>query len=152
MRFRGSTSLSIDSKGRVAMPKFHRERLLANYTGGLVVTFDAPCLLIYPEPVWEEIEDKINALGNAHPRARMMQRRLIGLSESVDLDSTGRILLPARLRKKAGIDRKVVLMGQGKKFELWDEQMWDQVMDESEQDGSKLDLSDMTEEMLNISL
>lgn len=134
------------------MPKFHRERLLANYTGGLVVTFDAPCLLIYPEPIWEEIEDKINALGNAHPRARMMQRRLIGLSESVDLDSTGRILLPARLRKKAGIDRKVILIGQGRKFELWDEESWERMMDESEQHNDGLDPNDIPEEMLNISL
>ncbi len=134
------------------MPKHHRERLLAHYTGGLVVTYQAPCLLIYPEPEWEEIEDKVNALANSHPDARMMQRTLIGLSDSVELDSTGRILLPAMLRKKAGIDRKVVLIGQGKKFELWDEGCWERTIDEWEQKTSERDPSDLPEEMLNISL
>jgi len=126
MRFRGITKLSVDAKGRVAVPKAHRDRLQKDGIRELVVTADpSRCLLVYPTPIWHEIEEKLITIPNSSPQARMFQRLYVGYATDIELDSTGRILLPTELREYAGIDRKAVLIGQGKKFELWDERTWE---------------------------
>lgn len=125
MRFRGITKISVDAKGRIAVPKHHRDTLLENGINEIVVTADlSGCLLVYPMPVWQEIEDQLVDLPNNHPKARRIQRLYIGYATPMDLDATGRILLPMELREYAGVDRKVVLIGQGRKLELWDERAW----------------------------
>jgi MraZ protein len=125
MRFRGISKLSVDAKGRLAMPKNHRENLEHNKVSELVVTVDlSGCLLIYPRTVWLELEEHLNALPNSSPSARKIQRMFIGFATDVELDGAGRMLLSAELRDYAGIGRKAVLIGQGKKFELWDEDAW----------------------------
>lgn len=125
MRFRGITKISVDAKGRIAVPKHHRDTLIDNNISEIVVTADlSGCLLVYPMPIWEHIEDQLVELPNNHPHARRLQRLYIGYATPMELDSTGRILLPAELREYAGVDRKVVLIGQGKKLELWDERAW----------------------------
>lgn len=125
MRFRGITKISVDAKGRIAVPKLHRDTLIDNGISEIVVTADlSGCLLVYPMPIWEHIEDQLVELPNNHPHARRLQRLYIGYATPMDLDTTGRILLPLELREFAGIDRKVVLIGQGKKLELWDERAW----------------------------
>ena len=125
MIFRGINNLALDAKGRMAMPARYRERLMEAFGGRLVVTVDEDrCLLVYPLPEWEVIEAKLIALPSLNKKARLMQRLLIGHATEVDLDSQGRILLPTMLREYAGMDKKLVLIGQGKKFEIWDEQTW----------------------------
>lgn len=107
------------------MPKHYRERLVAECGGDLVVTYDpAPCLLIYPLQAWEEVENDMNELPTTTDVARSMHRLIVGHACDASLDGTGRLLLPPELREEAGIERRVVLMGQGKKFELWDEDAW----------------------------
>jgi len=107
------------------MPKHYRERLIAECSGDLVVTYDpSPCLLIYTLENWEEVEQEMNNLPTTTDVARSMHRLIVGHACDVQLDGTGRLLLPQELREEAGIERKVVLMGQGKKFELWDEETW----------------------------
>lgn len=125
--FQGITNLSVDAKGRVAIPKAHRDRLAESGIDRVVVTADpALCLLVYPLPDWEDIRTRLNSLPNTmNQLARSMQRLYIGHAMEVDFDSTGRILLSAELRAFAGIDRKVVLIGQGKKFELWNDVAWE---------------------------
>ncbi len=110
------------------MPARYRERLSEISSGQLVVTIDAeqPCLLIYPLTEWEVVEDKINALPSFHPMAKKIQRKLIGYAEDVTVNNSGRLLLPAPLRKYAHLDKKALLIGQGNKFELWDEQRWEE--------------------------
>jgi len=133
LKFRGASNLTVDSKGRVVLPARYRERLSEICDGQLVVTIDAdqPCLLIYPVNEWEVVEEKINALPSFNPIAKNIQRKLIGYAEDVKVNSTGRLLLTAPLRKYARLDKKVVLIGQGNKYELWDEQLWeDQCMQE----------------------
>ena len=124
--FRGVTTLNLDAKGRMAMPSKYRERLLAQSDGQLVVTVDLsdPCLLLYPLSEWEDIERKLVRLGNLDPRARRLQRLLIGHATEVELDSNGRILLPPPLREFAQLDKRIALTGQGKKFEIWNERVW----------------------------
>lgn len=127
--FRGISQLNLDSKGRLAVPSRHRDTLLERCAGHLVVTADAdPCLLIYPLPDWEVIQQKLEGLSNLDPRVRELQRRLIGFAVDVDMDSAGRVLISAALREHARLDKEVVLVGQGKKLELWSKDGWEQTI------------------------
>ncbi len=120
--FRGISNLTVDAKGRLAMPKHHRDRLEADGVNTLIVTADpALCLLIFSMPDWLVIEAKIASLPIMDKLSRTYQRLYLGYATETGFDSNGRILLPTQLRKYAGIDRKAVLIGQGKKCELWSE-------------------------------
>ncbi len=115
----------MDTKGRMAMPARYRERLLEGCGGRLIVTVDRDhCLLVYPLPEWEIIESKLIELPSLNKQARLMQRLLIGHATELEMDGQGRILLPAMLREFAGLKKKAVLIGQGKKLEIWDEDIW----------------------------
>ncbi len=123
--------MSLDAKGRIVLPARYRERLLESCASQLVVTIDTdqPCLLMYPLPEWESIEEKIEALPSFNPTTRRIQRLLIGHATEVEVDANGRVLLPPPLRDYARLGKKVVLIGQGKKFELWDEALWNERLD-----------------------
>ena len=130
MSFRGINNLALDTKGRMAMPSRYRERLLENCDGQLVVTVDPDgCLLVYPLPEWEIIESKLVKLPSFNKRAKSIQRLLIGHATECDMDGQGRILLPTLLREYAGLTKKMVMIGQGKKFEIWDEEVWSDSQD-----------------------
>lgn len=125
MHFRGINNIAIDAKGRMAMPARYRESLLEGCGGRLVVTVDRDhCLLVYPLPEWEVIESKLVNLPSLNKTARLLQRLLIGHATELEMDGQGRILLPAMLRDYAGLNKKAVLIGQGKKLEIWDEDTW----------------------------
>jgi MraZ protein len=131
MQFRGINNISIDAKGRMAMPARYRERLLESCGGRLVVTVDRDhCLLVYPLPEWEIIESKLIELPSLNKQARLLQRLLIGHATELEMDAQGRILLPSILRDYAAVDKKAVLIGQGKKFEIWDEVTWNESQEE----------------------
>lgn len=113
------------------MPAKYRERLKEMCDDQLVVTIDRDrCLLIYPFPVWEEVEQRLIRLSSTHPQARTLKRLLIGHAEECQLDGQGRILLPAPLREFAGLTKRAALIGQGNRFELWDEATWYQLRDQ----------------------
>ena len=121
--FRGATKVTLDAKGRMAIPTKYRERLAARCDGQLVASVEfAPCLLIYPLPDWEEVERKLIRLPSFDDQARQLQRLMVGHATEIDMDGHGRILLSRELRDVAGLDRQAMLLGQGNKFELWDEQ------------------------------
>lgn len=123
--FRGVNSLTLDSKGRLAIPTKYREALMQHCEGQMVLTVDRDhCLLLYPLPDWEEIERKLVKLPSFNAQARRLQRLLIGHATECELDGSGRILLAPPLREFAGIEKSVVMIGQGNKFELWDETSW----------------------------
>lgn len=149
---RGNHSLAMDAKGRIAVPSRYRAALEAVAKNQLVVTIDteSKCLLIYPLPEWEVVQEKISALSSFNKAARRIQRLLIGHATDVDIDGAGRVLISGPLREHAGLDKKVVLLGQGNKFELWSEDVWEQAKDEYiEASGSD---DSMTEVLENISL
>ena len=124
--FRGIASLTLDIKGRLAVPARYRDVLLERCGGHLVITADADrCLLMYPLPEWEVIQQKLEGLSNLDSRVRELQRRLIGFAVDTEMDAAGRLLVAPELRKYAEIDRSAALVGQGKKFELWNQQSWD---------------------------
>jgi MraZ protein len=127
--FRGIAQLNLDSKGRLAVPARHRDALIERCGGHLVITADADhCLLVYPLPDWELIQQKLEGLSNLDARVRELQRRLIGFAVDVDIDSAGRVLISPALRQFAQLDKNVVLVGQGKKFELWNQENWEQLI------------------------
>jgi len=128
--FRGVAQLNLDSKGRLAVPARFRDALTARCSGHLVVTADSDrCLLIYPLPDWEPIEQKLMALSSFNAQIRELQRRLVGYAEEVVMDATGRILVPPALRNYALLEKAAVLVGQGHKFELWNKDGWDARME-----------------------
>ncbi len=128
--FRGASKISLDAKGRLSVPTRYRDRIADRCSGQLVVTVDRDyCLLIYPLPDWEEIERKLMRLPSLNHQARKLQRLMVGYATEVDLDGSGRILLPAELREFAGLTKKAVLIGQGNRFELWDEDSWNEKRD-----------------------
>ncbi len=123
--FRGAAKLSLDDKGRMVMPTRHRERLRELAEGRVVVTIDRDqCLLIYPQPEWEIIERKLMALPTLHAQSRRLQRLMVGHATELQLDGHGRLLLPPELREFAALARQAMLIGQGNRFELWDEARW----------------------------
>lgn len=124
--FRGVTAVNIDTKGRLVMPARYREQLLEQDVKHIVITIDTDehCLLLYPSTAWELIEKKISELPSFNPAARRIQRLLIGHAFDTELDNNGRFLIPPLLREYAHLSKQAVLVGQGKKIEIWDEAHW----------------------------
>ncbi len=124
--FRGINAITIDAKGRLAFPARYRDAIDQSTATPLVVTIDTEesCLLVYPIAEWQIIENKLQKLPSFNPVARRIQRLLIGHATELELDANGRVLLPSLLREYAGLDKKIVIIGQGNKFELWDEAKW----------------------------
>jgi MraZ protein len=124
--FRGINNATLDAKGRMALPSRNREAIGIASEGKVVVTIDMreSCLLLYPLPEWEVVQRKLEGLSNINPQARLLQRLLIGHATDLELDGSGRILLPAMLRDYAALTKKLVLVGQGNKVEIWSEEQW----------------------------
>ncbi len=122
--FQGETAITIDDKGRLAIPTAFREQVASTCGNRLVITYDAfesTGLYIYPYPAWEPVRDRVNALSKTKRAHRVLQLKLVGAAEIVELDGNGRISIPASHRKVAGIDRRAVLVGMGDKFQLMSE-------------------------------
>ncbi len=125
--FRGGNTVNLDAKGRMALPTRYRGQLEESCGGHLVLTVhDDGCLLLYPAPEWEDIERKLTRLPNQNLQTRRLQRMLLGHATEADIDANGRILIPPRLRDFAKLDKRIVLAGLGKKFEIWNEEVWEQ--------------------------
>ncbi|MET0226896.1 MAG: division/cell wall cluster transcriptional repressor MraZ [Dokdonella sp.] len=123
--FQGETAITLDDKGRVAIPAAHRELVAQASANRLVVTynpFESGCLWIFPQNEWERVRDEVNALPSVKAVHRSLQMKLVGAAAHVEPDGNGRILLPASQRAAAGIEKRAVLLGMGNKFELWGEQ------------------------------
>jgi len=150
--FRGATKVTLDAKGRLAIPSRYRERLLARSDGHLVATVDRDfCLLIYPLPDWEEIERKLIRLPALNKQARRLQQFMVGYATDLELDGHGRILLPQALRDFAELGRQTMLIGQGNRFELWDEERWN-ARREAWREGEDQDDTDLPPELQQLSL
>ncbi len=146
--FLGSHAINMDPKGRMAIPTKIRESLVSSCEGRMVVTAhtEERCLLVYPEEQWKEILPKIESLPSFNKVARRAQRLLIGYATPLEMDANGRILVPPTLREYASLEKKLMLVGQGKKFELWSEDRWFSWLDEADQGD------DIPEEMQSLSL
>ena len=126
--FKGIHNLSLDSKGRLGIPVKYRDNIIGLVKGAMVITIDTEekCLLLYPSNFWSKIQDKVSKLPSFNKNARRIQRLLVGHAEDIDVDSNGRILISKPLREYASLSKKVILIGQGEKFEIWDQGTWNQ--------------------------
>lgn len=126
--FRGISTLSLDAKGRLAIPSRYRELLASLCNNRLVLTLSPrdPCLWLYPLPAWEAIDAKLEQLSDFDEQSRRTKQVMRGYAEDCELDSQGRIRIPDALRSFVGLEKRITLMGQGNKFALWDEGAWNQ--------------------------
>lgn len=124
--FRGITSLNLDAKGRLAVPARYRETIVQQCDGQIVITINdrQRCLWLYPLDVWEHIEDKLVKAPSLDPEVQRLKRLLIGYATDCEVDGNGRVLVPPPLREYGGLTKQVKLVGQGNKFEIWDEDLW----------------------------
>lgn len=150
--FRGSNAINLDAKGRLAMPSRYREELVERCDGKLVITIDLadPCLCIYPLSDWERIETQLSQMPSLRPETRQLYRLLIGSAVDLELDNSGRLLIPARLREQAGLAKQVMLVGQLNKFQLWDEKQWNDLLSADLEDIKNPD--HLPEELMNLVL
>mgnify|MGYP002636280113 FL=1 len=149
--FRGIHSVNMDAKGRLAIPAKFRDLLAEACGGQLVITIDpvARCLAVYPLPQWEVIQAKIEKLPSLNPNAKRMQRLFIGHASDCELDANGRFLVPPPLRSHAGLEKKLILLGQGQKVEIWSDELWQAQLESMLEDSDGLD--GLPEEMQSLS-
>jgi len=122
--FFGETAINLDAKGRLAVPIRYRETLAEQCGNRMVLTysaFESGSLWLQSEQAWERVRDDVMALPNFNPNHRSLQRRLVGSATAVEPDGNGRILIPPSLRQVAGLEKRVIMLGMGKRFEIWDE-------------------------------
>lgn len=147
--FQGETAITIDDKGRLAIPTAYREIVARDCGNRLVITynpFESGCLYLYPQPVWERVRDQVNALPRTKKNSRLLQLKLVGAAAFAEPDGSGRISIPASQRGAVGIEKKAVLLGMGDKFELWSEQA------HHEQIRQTLGDADLGEDLLDLAL
>lgn len=147
--FQGETAITIDEKGRLAVPTAYRDLVARECDNRLVITynpFESGCLYLYPLSIWERVRDQVNKLPKAKRVNRNMQLKLVGAAAFVELDSNGRITVPPSHRAAIGIEKKAVLLGMGDKFELWSEQA------HHEQIRQTISDDDLSDELLDLQL
>ena len=137
--FQGATGLNLDAKGRLAVPTKHREPLQAGPDSKLVLTAHPHrCLLLYPAQAWEPIRARIMTFSSFDPQLSLWKRLLVGFAEDLELDASGRLLISPALRKFAGLEKQLMLVGQGSHFELWSEEAWEKQLEAIETVPEKL--------------
>jgi len=145
--FRGANAINLDSKGRIAIPAKYRARIKESCDNQLVVTCDPydNCLLIFTLDHWEATEQDLQGLSNSKPVHRKIKRIMLAHATEVDMDNSGRVLIPALLRERANLHKEVMLIGQGKTFQLWNETAWKELTEADWQDltSSELDAEDL---------
>ena len=122
--FFGETAINLDAKGRLAVPMRYRDDLKKQCENRLVLTysaFDSGVLWLYLEEEWQRVRDEVMTLPSRNPTHRALQRRLVGSATAVEPDGSGRILLPSSLREFAGLEKRIVMLGMGRRFEIWNE-------------------------------
>jgi MraZ protein len=122
--FHGATVLTLDAKGRLAIPTRHRDALVATSKTLVLSAHPDGCALIYPEADWERVRSQVEKFPSFHPQASWWKRLLLGFEEHIAPDASGRVLLSSGLRLHARLEREAMLVGQGHYFELWDAGVW----------------------------
>lgn len=153
----GTSSVSLDGKGRLSIPTRYREKLTADCDGDMVLTLDrAACLLLFPLPAFREFERQLMDL-KASRQATLFRRIYLGMASEVRMDGSGRILIPNVLRERAGLkakDERISMVGQGHKFELWAESSWNAFLDGAIDELAELEIGgvDAGADLANLSM
>ena len=122
--FHGATVVTLDPKGRLAIPTRHREALRAGAKHVVLTAHPEGCVLLYPPAAWEPVRARAETFPSFHPQASWWKRVLLGFEEHVAPDASGRVLLSPALRLHAKLEREAMMVGQGRYLELWDSGVW----------------------------
>lgn len=123
--FQGAAQVNLDAKGRMNVPTRSRDALTQGGTVKLVLTAHPDgCLLLYPAPAWEPIRARVMSFPSLDRQFSVWKRLLVGFAQEVELDGTGRLLVPPEMRDFAKIAREVMFVGQGTHYEIWDLEQW----------------------------
>jgi MraZ protein len=147
--FQGETAVTLDDKGRLALPTAYRDLVASACANRLVFTynpFEHGCLWLFPQSEWEKVRDQVNALSSVKRVHRDLQLKLVDAAAQVEPDGSARVLVPASQRTAAGIEKRAILLGMNAKFELWSEQAHLNKIRQTIGEG------DLSEEMLDLKL
>ena len=135
--FQGASQINLDAKGRMAVPTRLRDPLTQGGTVGVVLTAHPDgCLLLYPAPAWEPVRAQVMAFPSTNAQASLWKRLLIGFAEDLAPDGAGRLLISPELRNYARIDKRVMCVGQGTHFEIWDLEGWNEQLERLRSGGN----------------
>ncbi len=153
--FKGSDPINMDAKGRMAIPTRYRTVLDEICSGDLVITIDmkSTCLTLSPLPEWKKFEEKVAALPALDDLAEMLSRFVVGQAKDLQVDGSGRILIPPELRDYAQLEKKLVLVGRTRRLEIWSEENWNAERQKSQENyrGMLLDRENMSDALKNLS-
>ena len=153
--FKGSDPINMDAKGRMAIPTRYRTVLDEICSGDLVITIDmkSTCLTLSPLPEWKKFEEKVAALPALDDLAEMLSRFVVGQAKDLQVDGSGRILIPPELRDYAQLEKKLVLVGRTRRLEIWSEDNWNAEPQKSQENyrGMLLDRENMSDALKNLS-
>ena len=131
--FRGRYEYTIDSKGRVSVPSKFREILTQQYDDRLVITNYDNCLVAFPYQEWSLMEDKIKNLPTLSKDTRSFYRFFYSSGIDCEIDKQGRLLIPQSLRDYANLQKDIVVVGSGKKIEIWNKERWEEAFRKSQE-------------------
>ena len=153
--FKGSDPINMDAKGRMAIPTRYRTVLDEICSGDLVITIDmkSTCLTLSPLPECKKFEEKVAALPALDDLAEMLSRFVVGQAKDLQVDGSGRILIPPELRDYAQLEKKLVLVGRTRRLEIWSEDNWNAERQKSQENyrGMLLDRENMSDALKNLS-
>ena len=129
--FHGAAVITLDAKGRVAIPTRHRSALLQSDKSVVLTAHPDGCVLMYPFADWEPVRAKVAGFPSFDPKASWWKRLLLGFEEHMEPDNSGRILLSPALRQHAKLQREAMMVGQGHYFEIWDSGVWSAKLDQA---------------------
>ena len=153
--FKGSDPINMDTKGRMAIPTRYRPLLDELCAGDLVITIDmkSTCLMLSPLPEWKKFEEKVAALPALDELAEMLSRFVVGQAKDLQVDGSGRILIPPELRGYAQLEKKLVLVGRSQRLEIWSKENWNSEREKSQATyrNMLLDRDNMSDALKNLS-
>lgn len=121
VKFRGNTAVNLDAKNRLAIPTKYRQGLLDACSGEIILSpHPRGCLLLVPAPEWDAFEEDIMSRPASSENATIFKEWLVGGAEDLVMDSTGRVVVSSELRKLAGLEKELMLVGQRTHFNVWD--------------------------------
>jgi MraZ protein len=136
--FRGRYEHAIDSKGRISIPSKFREILTEKYDDRLVITNFDHCLVAFPYEEWSILEQKVNSLSLVKKEAKTFLRFFYSSAIDCMIDKQGRLLIPQTLRDYANLQRDVILVGEGKKIEIWAKERWEEVVKRAQEEFDQI--------------
>jgi MraZ protein len=153
--FKGIDPINMDTKGRMAIPTRYRAVLDEICRGDLVITIDmkSTCLTLSPLPEWKKFEEKVAALPAMDDLGEMLSRFVVGQAKDLQVDGSGRILIPPELRGYAQLEKKLVLVGRTQRLEIWSEENWNAEREKSQETyrSMLLDRENMSDALKNLS-